>query len=220
MDGLSLAITKGNNAALSLAKTLLTTPTLINIDIKQGALYAIPLDVETNQKSASAEVSESLIIAAGEKTYLADNIAPKPKSWKLTGYINGIPQLEPTNYFKPFVQLYTDILWNWFTNGAVLTFKDGDAHIYQRVVIKDLQTSMQKDCANAMPFTMTLKEIKVMNPGVKDKWEELGDKIGKSLPVAGSIIGAAATLGTTVATVADTDESAEEKTQTAVSNVA
>ena len=67
MDGLSLAITNGNNAALSLAKTLLTTPTLINIDIKQGALYAIPLEVETNQKHAAADVSESLIITSNAK---------------------------------------------------------------------------------------------------------------------------------------------------------
>ena len=145
MDGLSLKITNGNKKALALAKTLVTTPTLINIDMKQGAVYAIPLEVETNQKRAAAEVSESLVISTDAKKYIADNVAPGAKSWNLSGYIKGIPSLEPTNYFQPFVLLHTDILWNWFNHGAVLIFKDGDAHIYQRVVIKDLQTAQQKD---------------------------------------------------------------------------
>lgn len=207
MDGLSLKITNGNRKALALAKTLATTPTLINTDIKQGAVYAIPLDVETNQKSATAEVSESLVISTDTKKYVSDNIAPGSKSWRLSGYIRGIPRLEPTNFFQPFVQLHTDILWNWFTRGAVLTFKDGNAQIYQNVVIKDLQTAQQKDSANATPFTITLKEINVLDTSpleVEDSDTLDIGKLIKSRPVIGSAIGATVSLGVTAAETVET----------------
>ena len=209
MNGLTLKIIDGNNKALALAKTMITTPTLINTDIKQGALFSIPLKVETNQKSASAEVSESLVISTDVKQYISDNVAPGSKTWRLSGYIEGQPELEPTNFYKPFVQMYTDILWNWRDKGAVLVFKDGDARIYKRVVIKDLQTSQQKDCANACPFTLTLKEINVMETYVSDFIDtKLGNfgKLLKSLPAAGSILGAPVSFGMTVSKVNNSDQ--------------
>lgn len=206
MDGLTLKITSGNRKALALAKTLVTTPMLINTNIRQGAIYALPLQVETNQKSASSEVSESLVIATTSKEKISDNVAPGSKSWRLSGYIQGIPRLEPTNFFQPFVQLHTDILWSWRDRGAVLTYKDGDAHFYTRVVIKDLQTSQQKDCQNATPFTMTLKEINVLETSMADLPDTatgIAERIKKSLPAIGSAIGAAATLGMTAAEAAE-----------------
>lgn len=204
MDGLSLKITNRNRKALALAKTLVTTPTLINTDPKQGAIYAIPLEVETNQKRAAAEVSESLVISTDAKKNIADNVAPGAKSWNLSGYIKGIPRLEPTNYFQPFVLLHTDILWNWFSHGAVLIFKDGDARIYNRVIIKDLQTAQQKDSANACPFTMTLKEINIMETSTADLPDNATDdanRLAKSRPMIGAAIGAAAALGMTAANI-------------------
>lgn len=204
MDGISLKITNRNRKALALAKTLVTTPTLINTDPKQGAIYAIPLEVETNQKRAAAEVSESLVISTDAKKYIADNVAPGAKSWNLSGYIKGIPRLEPTNYFQPFVLLHTDIIWNWFTHGAVLIFKDGDARIYNRVIIKDLQTAQQKDSANACPFTMTLKEINIMETSTADLPDNATDdanRLAKSRPMIGAAIGAAAALGMTAANI-------------------
>ena len=206
MNGLTVKITSGNRQALALAKTLVTTPTLININPLQGALYALPLDVEVNQKSASAEVSESLVIAMDVKKFINDNIAPGSRSWQLSGYIKGIPRLEPSNYFQPFVQLHTDILWNWFRNGAILIFKDGNAQIYQRVVIKSLQTSQQKDSANATPFTMTLKEINLMDTTELNSLTNAIDKFKNSLPTIGSAIGMSLDLGVTAA---ETVEAAE-----------
>lgn len=202
MDGLTLKIIEGNRKALALAKTLITTPTLINVDPTQGATYGIPLDVETNQQRASAEVSESLVIAMDAKKFISDNVAPGSRSWTLSGYIRGIPRLEPSNYFQPYVMLHTQILWGWFKKGAVLWFKDGDSKIYPRVVIKDLQTAQQKDSANATPFTMTLKEINVMDTTALNFAENAaGDvnKLKKSIPVIGSTLGAAVDLGVTAA---------------------
>ena len=58
VSGLSKAIIRGSQLAVSLAKTCITTPVLINTDIKQGAQYAIPLYVETNQKSAGTQAAD------------------------------------------------------------------------------------------------------------------------------------------------------------------
>ena len=198
MDAFAQKIIDGSKTALKMAETLVATPTLINIDIKQGAKYAIPLMCETNQKSASAEVSESLVISTDAKKQITDNVAPGSKSWKLSGYIPGMKELEPTNKYQPFVQLHADILWNWYEHGAVLIFKDGDAHQYKQVVIKDLQTSQQKDSRNAMPFSMTLKEINILEMGVTsgDVNSYLGiNKQKVSTPEPGSFIGKAKALG-------------------------
>lgn len=203
MNGLTLQIINGNRKALALAKTCITTPTLINLDPRQGAIYAIPLDVETNQRGASAEVSESLVITSETKKHVSDNVAPGSKYWNLAGYLSGMKSLEPTNYFKPFVQLFADILWSWFDHGAVLILKDGDARIFKQVVIKDLKTAQQKDSQSAIPFTMTLKEINTMQTSLIDVTDvNSGVSIPqalKSLPAIGSAIGMAATLGITIA---------------------
>lgn len=198
MDEFTRKIIDGSKTALKMAETLVTTPMLINTDLKQGAKYAIPLMCETNQKSASAEVSDSLVISTDAKKYVTDNVAPGSRSWSITGYIPGIKELEPTNKFQPFVRLHTDILWNWFSNGAILVFKDGDAHFYKQVVIKDLKTSQQKDVANATPFSITLKEINTLQMGVigTDPESSLSpDKQKSSIPEQGSAIGQPAEMG-------------------------
>jgi hypothetical protein len=212
MDGLTLNIIDGNKAALALAKTCITTPMLINIDITQGVVYAVPLDVETNQKQGHAEVSESLVIATDSKQYISDNVAPGSRTWNLSGYIVGVPQLEPTNYFQPFVQLHTDILWNWFMRGALLIYKDGNSQVYENVVIQDLKTAQQKDSANATPVTITLKEINVMNASPADvpDNEILNiNKFLKSLPARGTALGASLTLGVTATEVVDGNNQAQ-----------
>ena len=198
MDAFTQKIIDGSQRALKMAETLVTTPMLINTNVEQGAKYAIPLMCETNQKSASAEVSESLVISTDSKKYVTDNVAPGGRSWRLSGYIPGIKQLEPSNRFQPFVRLHTDILWNWFSTGAILIFKDGDAHFYNQVVIKDLQTSQQKDSLNATPFSLTLKEINTLSMGVLDADPESNlatNKQKASTPEPGSEIGKASELG-------------------------
>lgn len=205
IDAFAQSIIDGSKIALKMAETLVTTPMLINIDIKQGPKYAIPLLCETNQKSATAEVSESLVISSDAKKNITDNVAPGSKSWRLSGYIPGIRELEPINKYQPFVLLHTDILWSWFSHGAVLVFKDGNAQIYKQVVIKDLQTSQQKDSANATPFSLTLKEINTMETSLTDLPDDYflsTGKAKKSMTTTGSALGNPSPLGNVTATIA------------------
>ena len=209
VSGITKAILEGNRMAIKMAKTCVTTPVLINTDTTQGAKYAIPLLCETNQKSAAAEVSESLIIGPDSKKNVTDNVAPGSKSWHLTGYLH--VDGEVTNYFTPLLQFYNDTLWGWFNHGAVLMFKDGNAQIYDRVVIKDLQTSQQKDSGNAIPFSLTLKEVNIMEVSPLDVDSDSTnstDKAAKSKPQTGSEGGNAQDMGTTNAQTVAVEESA------------
>lgn len=204
MDGLILKIIEGNSAAINLARTAISTPTLINKDLTQGTVSAIALNVETSQKIAQAEVSESLIISSDTKTYVSDNVAPGSKSWNLSGYIVGNRALEQSSLFQPTLKMNTDILWQWFEKGAVLIFKDGNSQIYDNVVIKSLQTAQQKDSADAVPFTMTLKEINVMETGLAGLVGGISgtlNRVKKSIAKVGSVLGSAAGLGSVVSSL-------------------
>lgn len=204
MDGLILKLIEGNSTAINLAKTVISTPTLINKDIAQGTVSAIPLEVETNQKTAQAEVSESLIISSEAKKYVSDNVAPGSKSWNLSGYLVGNRALEQSALFQPTLKMITDILWQWFERGAVLIFKDGTSQIYDNVVIKSLQTSQVKDAADAVAFTMTLKEINVMETGLSGLIGGISgtlNRVKKSIAAVGSVLGPAAGLGSVVSSL-------------------
>lgn len=202
VSGLNKAIMGGSPLALSLVKTCLTTPVLINKTPGQGAMGDIYLYCETNQKSASAEVSESLIISTDSKQNISDNVAPGSKSWRLTGYIKGdiTGITEPTNYYQPITRSYVNQLWSWFEHGAVLVYRDGDARTYNRVVIKDLQTGQQKDSQSAVPFSLTLKEINVMKTSPVDLDADTTNPVNNavnSTPDAGSAGGATLSMGST-----------------------
>ena len=119
MDTLSQLVVNGNPTALSLVKTLLNSPMLINLGITkegltQGAPFAIPLETQTHQQTGSADVSESLVITASGKKNIADNVAPKSWTWSITGYIPGNAAVEPTNLYTPFAALNSWLIRNAF----------------------------------------------------------------------------------------------------------
>ena len=98
--------------------------------------------------------------------------------------------------------MHCDILWNWFERGAVLIFKDVDARIYKQVVIKDLQTGKAKDSANAIPFSLTLKELNTMSTSlikIEDFQNIDTTRLAVSAPIVGSTLGAPLVLGMTAA---------------------
>lgn len=206
MDTISAQLATGNASALSIAKTLIAEPMLINpgfgyYENQLQLPFAIPLQTESHRQSISAEVSESLVICSDRKKNVADNIAPGPYTWTLSGYIPGDSLIEQTNLWTPIVKLRTDLLKMAASRGYLLIFKDIDNTIYKRVVITSLDIETQKDCRNATPFSMTLKQINVMS---ETELSETGSVIA-SIAEAGSSLGTAITSGVTVATSATVD---------------
>ena len=154
---LKRAILNGNADALEMVKSLLDNPMLVCLNPP----FAISLEVESHDKQGQAEVSQYPVIVQGkqQKQYLADNIAPMPLSWQMSGFIPGNSGIETRNIFTPIVQLNTDFLWLAFKRGSRVIFKDMDQHLYMNCVISALSTHYEKDCKNKRPFSMTLNEI-------------------------------------------------------------
>ena len=207
MATLKQAVISGSSAALEMVKTLLNTPTLIftgKIGGQSGFPYAVQLQTETHKMSGSASVSESLVIAANSKKYVTDNVAPGAWTWTLSGYIPGNDLFEKTCLFTPFVTFHTELIKNWYKNGYILTYKDIDCQLYQRVVIQSLDIDTQATVKNKTPFSMVLKEINVFE---EDKEESFVDKLtGGSLgsTMALGAVMAAASIGASASTFAST----------------
>lgn len=205
MDAFSQLILRGSPSALNYAKSLLSAPTLINTGFigrnKQGLPFAIALGAEEVSQQGNAQVSESVVITSNKKVNIADNISPSSWEWNLQGYISGEDILEPTNFFTPFVRLYTNLLKTAFKNGYILIYKDIDAAIYTQVVIKQLTIRTQPECRNKTPFSMTLKEINTLSVNENNQTLETSSAI----PNPGGILGDAIDAGTTIAVTASTD---------------
>ena len=93
------------------------------------------------------------------------------------------------------------LIRNAFQKGYVLIFKDIDAQLYRRVVIKSLTIKMEADCRNKTPFSMTLKEINVMD----DLLSQMTESARAAIPASGSAIGFAAAQGTSLAVKSSVD---------------
>jgi hypothetical protein len=142
-------------------------------------------------------VAENVLISdvmgAAAKSYISDNVAPGAYTWHLEGYIPGNQLLEPSNLFTPIVRMNVNNLRNAFKAGTILTFKDGDNHIYPNVVIQSLDIDTRPDCRNKQPFSMVLKEINVLD-------SVFGTVVQNAASIAaGSAQGEATKVGSTVA---------------------
>ena len=159
-----------DSKVLNMVKDLITNPTLICLNPP----FVISLEVEQYDKNGQAEVSQHPVIVPGTgvKQYLNDNVAPQPYTWNLGGYIPGNQTVEKTNLYTPIVEFNTDMLWLAYERGAIMTFKDVNQKRYDNVVIENLSTSYRNDCMNKRPFSMTLKEIKVIKASIAELTEE------------------------------------------------
>lgn len=207
-ENITQKLLAGNYAALDTVRTLVATPSLINPGFgyytgQSTVPFVIPLATETHRQSLSAEVSESLIICKDQKKNVTDNIAPGTWSWTLSGYIPGSALLEQTNYWTPILRLRTDLLKTAAEKGYMFTFKDIDNTVYKRCVIQQLDIETQKDSRNATPFSMTLKQINVMDDNESFGSESLMAAIAEAGGENGLVVAAGTTIAVTVTSAID-----------------
>ena len=189
-------IIEGSASALSLAKTLLESPTLIGVTAPY--IFSIPLEVNQYRQYSDADVAESVIIATetDTKKYIADNVAPRAWTWDLAGYIPGTSEIEQTNLYTPIVASNRAFIRKTFEKGLRLTFKDMYNKVWENVVIQNLEFSTEAECKNKQPFKMTLKKIDVLNNVLSSDLADIGLEIAGDIAI-GTAAGAAAMLGTT-----------------------
>ncbi|MBO5921665.1 MAG: hypothetical protein J6Q48_04680 [Bacteroidaceae bacterium] len=166
---LSTLVQLGVPEAVQLTKSLLTNPTIVSTDPP----FAFSLEVETYDKQGQAEVSQRPVIVPGSgvKEFLNDNVSPQPITWNLSGYIMGDPMTEKVCFFTPAVYFNVDMLWKAFQMGSRIMFKDMNQQPFPNCVIESLSTPFEKDCQNKRPFSMTIKEIKVIETSFADLTE-------------------------------------------------
>lgn len=159
------ALIAGSKSVLEWVKTMLTNPALISADARNP--FYIPIICNQDTQRGDAQVSDRVIIGQGEQTQqkkiIADNVAPGPWSWTFSGYLVGIPELEITNLFTPFVRLQKVLLQDAFKHGLVLTLKDSDCMPYPFVAIQSISFRHEPDCRNYQPIDITLKQMEIMN---------------------------------------------------------
>lgn len=189
------AIIQGNARAASLAKSMVENPTLISTT--SPYIFTISLECESYRQYSDADVAESIVISteSDAKKYISDNVAPRPWTWELSGYIPGLSSIEKTNLYTPIVATNRLFLRKVFEKGIRLRFKDMYNKVWDNVVIQNLELSTEADCKNKQPFKMTLKRIDTLS--TKSDAEELGIELAEV--AAGSIAGAVASLGTSAA---------------------
>ncbi len=189
------AIIQGNARAASLAKSMVENPTLISTT--SPYIFTISLECDSYRQYSDADVAESIVISteSDAKKYISDNVAPRPWTWELSGFIPGLSSIEKTNLYTPIVATNRLFLRKVFEKGIRLRFKDMYNKVWDNVVIQNLELSTEADCKNKQPFKMTLKRIDTLS--TKSDAEELGIELAEI--AAGSIAGAVASLGTSAA---------------------
>lgn len=166
---LSTLVQLGVPEAVQLTKSLLTNPMIVSTNPP----FAFSLEVETYDKQGQAEVSQRPVIVPGSgvKEYLNDNVSPQPLTWNLSGYIMGDPSIEKVCFFTPVVEFNVAMLWKAYELGSRIMFKDMNQQPFLNCVIESLSTPYEKDCKNKRPFSMTIKEIKVIETSFADLTE-------------------------------------------------
>jgi len=155
-----------------------------------GGVRIEPLTYRTEY---SADISEQLLINInGGKEFLTDNIAARPRTWKITGYIPGslisdvlsqaasvdgsvVPQvLNPLlgqltmatdmfNAFMPSLKERQKYLEALFYGRQTFQFKTRDNEYIQNAVMSSLIIERKAESQNKLNIDVTIREINILS---------------------------------------------------------
>ena len=195
-DDFNSALIEGSLTVLDWVKTMLTNPALVSTDARNP--FYIPIICNGDTQRGDAQVSDRVIIGQGEltqqKKIISDNVAPGPWTWTYSGYLVGLPALEPTNLFTPIVRVQKILLQDAFKHGLILMLKDSDCMPYPAVAIQSISFRHDPECRNYQPIDITLKQLDIMTTAAGISSVE-----SAASPAAGSADGMAAEAGVTAA---------------------
>jgi hypothetical protein len=197
----------GSVSAINLIKNYLDNPSIAPQDIFstlpfQNPLKTVPLQCETYKEVLPSDVSQQLIIdsSKGKKLYVTDNIAPKPRTWEIKGYIGAAPY---ELIASPILQLTQakklSYLREMRDSREMLVFRTKNGGELVFVAIKNLEIDSRPEVQNRIPISMTIQEIPIL------AYTEtgLGIPFGSANPAAvGDKLGQVLATSLTVATIA------------------
>ena len=216
---LTSQLISGSTQALNLIKNYLSNPR-ISPDAVNGALgYPVPRTTDTvvilgasYHEIGDDDISSQLIVneKEGGKAWISDNIAPKPRTWELTGYIgpsqgmavlnvvNGLIMGElATPLLQDDLQRSKNLLKSMRTSRQMLVFETPNAEELVWVGMKHLDFEKQPLVQNQIPVTMTLQEMPILqfsfgsSAGIPSgSQNEAADPVSQGISTALTIAGA------------------------------
>lgn len=128
------------------------------------SLCYIPIATDSIEDDNEADIANSMIIAQPTrvKTYLTDNVAPKPRTWTLHGYISALlPIVEDYLLIKPTLLVQKIILLTAFKSRDTVPFKTDTGEIVD-VVIKKLKIKSLANAQNAYEIDVIVQEVELL----------------------------------------------------------
>lgn len=146
------------------ASTAMQEANAILDELKNPNLGGIPIHADTEIEAQDTDISQHLLINQDtrSKHYVADNVAIKPKTWTIKGYLMASrTSLDSQLIIKPSLTLQKSILQRYADARMPVVFKTHDNHFYT-VLISHIDTAYVIQALNAIQINLTLTEFNAM----------------------------------------------------------
>lgn len=133
--------------------------------LSSPTLCYVPIACDSLEENNEADVANTMIIAqnTGLKSYMTDNVAPKPRTWDIHGYITAlVPIIEDYLLVKPTLLTQRLLLNNAFKSRDTVPFKTDTGEILDVVIVR-LKMKSLADAQNAYEITATVQEVDVLD---------------------------------------------------------
>ena len=107
--------------------------------LSSPTLCYVPISCDSLEENNEADVANTMIIAqnTGLKSYMTDNVAPKPRTWDIHGYITAlVPIIEDYLLVKPTLLTQRLLLNNAFKSRDTVPFKTDTGEILDVVIVR------------------------------------------------------------------------------------
>lgn len=133
--------------------------------LSSPTLCYVPISCDSLEENNEADVANTMIIAqnTGLKSYMTDNVAPKPRTWDIHGYITAlVPIIEDYLLVKPTLLTQRLLLNNAFKSRDTVPFKTDTGEILDVVIVR-LKMKSMANAQNAYEITATVQEVDVLD---------------------------------------------------------
>ena len=135
---------------------------LINSAVGNALVGGVTIYAQTYKETADSDVSTQLMMAKeNTKQWVSDNIAPRPRTWQISGYITTISGIEPVGIFSYTLLTKKRQLLEMRNSREVLSMKTMDNKIVD-VAIVELSFDHEGQTMNGIPVTIKLQEMLVV----------------------------------------------------------
>jgi hypothetical protein len=166
---LSTQIITGSISALNLIKNYSANPSIapaLGTYLQQDTVKGVvSLQCESYKEVMDADISTQLIVDVKKgRTWISDNIAPKPRVWELKGYIGAAPwEMIASPVLQTTQAQKLANLRAMYKSREMLVFrtKNGQELVY--VGMRNLSIDSNPAVQNRIPFSMTVQEVPVLS---------------------------------------------------------